>query len=125
MFTLFRSILHPLMKVSTGGNIALGLGQQGWSVSDATSIVTNSAKQAFTAHKDLLQSLKSVYDHGQYGTVAIEEAFQEAFSREAMLFGEAHGSEAVRTKALMVTTSFRNQVMLISNYSRKTPRGRK
>jgi hypothetical protein len=123
--------LEPLAatyEASTGGIIALGLGQQGWSVSDSITTFTDLSKKAFTKHpprRFVPSIVDSALKHGQYSTAALEEAFKEAFSEEIFIFGDPKTSEAVCTKAAVVTTNFRGQVTLISNYNRRVSKARK
>lgn len=114
-------------EVSTGGIIALGLGQQGWSVSKSITIFRELSTQAFTKYRgpSLLEYPTIAIKHGKYRTSPLEEAFKNAFSEKVLLFGDPNTPEAVRTKAAVVTTNLRGQVTLISNYNRKVSKGRK
>jgi hypothetical protein len=114
-------------EVSTGGIIALGLGHQGWSVSESIKIFRELSTQAFTKHRSpsLLELPTIAIKHGKYRTSPLEEAFKKAFSEKVLLFGDPNTSEAVRTKAAVVTTNLRGQVTLISNYNRRVSKGRK
>ncbi|KAI0974552.1 hypothetical protein F4678DRAFT_458515 [Xylaria arbuscula] len=116
-----QAFFDLIVGTSTGGIIALGLGHQGWSVSECMETFKRLSKEAFTPHRSppALQGIATVFSHGKYRTNTLEEAFKKTFS-EKILFGDPSSPEGVRTKAAVVTTTLRGRVTLLSNYNRKT-----
>lgn len=105
------------MVCSTGGIISLGLGHEGWTVEFATARFKELAKDAFKQHR--LGKFSELVSGTKYRTASLTSALEEAFSKDAVMFGGAKAVSGLRTKTAVVTTTPTGQVTLLNNYNRR------
>ena len=116
-----------LIKFSTGGIIALGLGARNWSVDDCITYFQNLCVRAFTRRSGtnipgMSPIIESIH-HSKYETRPLQEALQKAFTEDVYLFGGSGNSNSRTKVAVTATTS--GSTSVLANYNRCCSRKRK
>lgn len=107
---------------STGGIIALGLGNSGWSVSQCRDTFIKLCGRAFTPRDfhgiPFFRNFAFLHHHSFYKTRPFEHALQEAFgSRYLFQSGRGYGSPRTRVAVTSATASG-DKAVVIANYNR-------
>jgi hypothetical protein len=105
---------------STGGLIALGLASKDWSVEQCIYHFTELCEKAFTRRVGINIPGMSMFieslHQSRYETAPLQEALQQAFSKDDFLFGGPRMTNH-RTKVAVTATSS-GTVSLLANYNR-------
>ena len=105
---------------STGGLIGLGLASKAWTVEECIYHFTELCQKAFTPRVGInIPGMSLVIEslhHSRYETVPLEQALQQAFSKDDFLFGGPRSMNH-RTK-VAVTATNSGTVSVLANYNR-------
>lgn len=113
-----------MIGTSTGGIIALGLAQMGWSVSECLGKFKEFATQAFQKHKwskvQFLDPLVTGMAGGRYKIEPLEEILASQYKDQNLFGGVGNGTETnmMPCKVAVTTTSTSGTPFLLANYNR-------
>jgi patatin-like phospholipase/acyl hydrolase len=117
-----RDILlqHTDLSLSTGGLIALGLASKDWTVEQCIYHFTELCEKAFTRRVGInipgMSMIIESLHHSKYETAPLQQALQQAFSKDDFLFGGPRMTNH-RTK-VAVTATNSGTVSVLANYNR-------
>lgn len=116
-----------MIKFSTGGIIALGLGVENWSVDHCIQKFTGLCRDAFTPREllnvPLLGKLATINHRSMYKTRPFENALQAAFD-DRSLFGGLNAREGYMLKVAVTSTTLIDQKpIVLANYNRPDVEG--
>ncbi|KAI9659446.1 MAG: hypothetical protein M1821_001704 [Bathelium mastoideum] len=123
-----RSFFDLIVGTSAGGLIALGLGVQHLSIQDCIDSFLSLCHKAFTRRPGsdvpLVGWFVENYNHSRYETKPLQDALQETFSSEQLLFGgpPPKDSHSPSIKVAVTSTSAASGIPVVfSNYNRPFP----
>lgn len=129
MMQPIQNFFDLMIGTSTGGIIALGLGEKGWTVSQCIRKFKMLAKDAFKKHTTFgwqyLDSLIHSWKHGKYKTRPLEELLREEYGEDKLFGGLSRETRATshqtisQCKVAVTTTTTDGRPCLLANYNRQ------
>lgn len=111
---------HSDSSLSTGGLIALGLASKDWTVEQCIYHFTELCEKAFTRRLGInipgMSMIIESLHQSKYETAPLQQALQQAFSKDDYLFGGPRMTNH-RTK-VAVTATNSGSVSVLANYNR-------
>jgi len=110
-----------------GGIVALGIFKQQWTITEAGERFENLAKRAFSKRTGLVPLLHlpggnlaaKILCTYLYKSTGIEHALQDAFGRDANLFGASPAGAEVNKVIVVATGEEEEKPFLLTNYNRE------
>jgi hypothetical protein len=118
----FSFIGPKLIYCSTGGIIALGLGDRQWTAEVCSQRFRELVGNAFTLRKgqktSIIKHLQLLVKKSKYETKSIQKSLQSAFTKDTVLFGSRQrGSTWIPRVAVTATSSSGSKAYVLSNYN--------
>lgn len=123
-----QNFFDLIVGTSTGGIIALGLGEKGWTVKECITKFKHFANQAFSKRRglgwQLIDNLIAAQHNGKYKVEPLEDLLRTEYGEDSLFGGHTNNSKSSTNnspsvcKVGVTTTTTAGRPCLLANYNR-------